>query len=173
MRSLRTIAVAIAVFALSLIVVSLTQAENARTTLPATPQALAADIDWSQFRFNQKHTGLNPFETILTKSNIKFAGLEWEAQLGDLVDFSSPAVVDGVVYIGSSDGRLWAYPRNGCGLSFCNKPLWVSTGLAQIIDSPTVANGMVPYARRIARVWGTPGLAHLEPNRSLEAHCLL
>ena len=31
------------------------------------------------------------------------------------VNCSSPAVVNGVVYIGTTDGRLWAYPADGCG----------------------------------------------------------
>src|SRR5204863_606365 len=104
---------------------------------------LPAGIDWPHFRFDEKHTGYQPFETTLNKQNIKFAGLSWQAQLGDLVDFSSPAVVDGVVYIASSDGVLWAYPADGCGSDFCDTPLWQSTNLAQIIDSPTVANGIV------------------------------
>ncbi len=103
----------------------------------------AADIDWPHFRFDDKHTGYQPFETTLSKKNIKFAGKSWEAQLGHEVFGSSPAVVDGVVYIGSSDGVLWAYPANGCGQSLCTTPLWQSTGLAQIIDAPTVANGIV------------------------------
>jgi len=69
--------------------------------------------------------------------------LSWEAELGRLVFSSSPAVVDGVVYIGSSDGTLWAYSTDGCGASLCATPLWQSISLAQIVDSPTVANGIV------------------------------
>jgi outer membrane protein assembly factor BamB len=124
MLRLRAIAFVIAVLGLSL-------------------NAAAADIDWPHFRFDDRHTGVNRFETVLTKQNIKFAGLAWQAQLGDLVHFSSPAVVGGVVYIGTLDGRLWAYPANGCGQAFCSTPLWTSTHLSQIIDSPTVANGIV------------------------------
>ena len=52
-------------------------------------------------------------------------------------------MVGGTVYIGSSDGVLWAYPATGCGQSLCTTPLWKSTSLAQIIDSPTVVNGVV------------------------------
>ena len=69
--------------------------------------------------------------------------VQWQAQLGALVDYSSPAVVGGVAYIGSTDGRLWAYPADGCGQSLCTHPLWRSVSLAQIIDSPTVAGGIV------------------------------
>jgi outer membrane protein assembly factor BamB len=130
MKSIRVIAV-VASFAAASLAMS-----------PATA-APAADVNWPQFRFNQNHTGVNPFETVLNAQNVPTLQIAWQAQLGQLVDFSSPAVVDGVVYVGSSDGRLWAYPSAGCGQSLCTTPLWSSTSLAQIIDSPTVANGVV------------------------------
>jgi len=110
---------------------------------PSGATALEAPIDWPQFRFNQRHTGYQPFETTLNASNVPNLQLDWQAQLGDLVTYSSPAVVGGVAYIGSSDGRLWAYPAGGCGQDICTSPLWTSTNLAQVIDSPTVANGLV------------------------------
>jgi outer membrane protein assembly factor BamB len=102
-----------------------------------------SSTDWTQFRFDQSHTGFQPFESVLSVSNVPRLELAWQAQLGQLVDFSSPAVVSGVAYIGSSDGRLWAFPATGCGQAICTVPLWSSTSLAQIIDSPAVANGLV------------------------------
>jgi outer membrane protein assembly factor BamB len=99
--------------------------------------------DWTRFRFDQNHTGVQPFENILNTANVPMLQLDWQAQLGKIVNYSSPAVVNGVVYIGSSDGRLWAYPANGCGQDICTVPLWRSTHLAQIIDAPTVALGRV------------------------------
>ena len=104
---------------------------------------MSGDLDWPHFRFDDLHTGFNPNETVLSRDNIKFAGIEWQAQLGALVDFSSPAIVDRVAYVGSSDGTLWAFSADGCGGDFCTTPLWQSTHLAQIIDSPAVANGIV------------------------------
>jgi len=99
--------------------------------------------DWTHFRFDRGHTGVQPFENVLSPANAKFLGLDWQAQLGDLVYGSSPAVVGGVAYIGSIDGVLWAYPADGCGQSLCSQPLWQSTYLAQILDSPAVASGVV------------------------------
>jgi hypothetical protein len=86
--------------------------------------------DWTRFRFDQNHTGVQPFENVLNISNVAMLQLDWQAQLGKLVDYSSPAVANGVVYIGSSDGRLWAFPANGCGQDICTAPLWTSTNLA-------------------------------------------
>src|SRR5262249_30695723 len=100
-------------------------------------------VDWPQFRYDQLRTGYQPNERTLGLSNVPRLQLKWQAQLGELVDYSSPAVVGGVVYIGSSDGTLWAFPAAGCGQQICTNPLWHSTSVAQIIDSPAVANGFV------------------------------
>src|SRR5437868_1210743 len=102
-----------------------------------------APVNWPQFRFDNNHTGFNPLENTLTRQNVPMLQVSWQAQLGKLVDYSSPAVVNGVVYIGSTDGRLWAYPADGCGQALCSNSLWSSVGLGQIIDSPTVSNGIV------------------------------
>ena len=102
-----------------------------------------ARVDWRNFRFDTRHTGVNRFEHVLDPSNVPTLTLDWQAQLGELVFSSSPAVVGGVLYIGSTDGTLWAYPADGCGAALCTTPLWQSTYLAQIVDSPTVANGVV------------------------------
>src|SRR5919112_3064923 len=125
-----------------LVVLLAGQAASSSTARPSAA-ATEAPIDWPQFRFDQRHTGYQPFETTLNTSNVPNLQLAWQAQLGDLVTYSSPAVVGGVAYIGSSDGRLWAYPAGGCGQDICTRPLWTSTNLAQVIDSPTVANGLV------------------------------
>jgi outer membrane protein assembly factor BamB len=122
------------------------------STIPATqrlsamrPATIGAAklINWPQYRFDDKRTGFNPHEKILNTSNVPRLELSWQAQLGNLVDYSSPAIVNGVAYIASSEGRLWAYSASGCGQSLCTSPLWASQQIAQMIDSPTVAGGYV------------------------------
>jgi outer membrane protein assembly factor BamB len=134
----RLVSIVLALFAIAGVVCPIANAATprARNVGPFDPQ-------WRQFRFDQNHSGYNRFEHILDVSNVPSLGLGWQAELGRLVFSSSPAVVDGVVYIASSDGRLWAYPATGCGSSFCDTPLWQSVSLAQIMDSPTVADGIV------------------------------
>jgi outer membrane protein assembly factor BamB len=127
MRSARIVAIIFAVVAYS--------------TSPGS--AIAGELDWPQFRFDSNRTGFNRFETVLNRRNVSQLQVSWQAQLGKLVQFSSPAVVDGVVYIGSTDGVLWAYPADGCGQDLCTTPLWRSTNVAQILSSPTVKNGVV------------------------------
>lgn len=116
-------------------------------SLATTTVALAASTDWPNFRFDGDHTGFQPTETTLGTKNIRTAGLLWKAFLGSgdrsLVNYSSPAIANGIVYIGTMDGRLWAYPAEGCGQDVCNTPLWSTPSFGQIMDSPTVANGVV------------------------------
>ena len=111
-------------------------------SMPAGASGAGA-VDWPQFRFDDNRTGFNPFETVLNKSNVRNLQLDWEAQLGKIVLSSSPAVVGDTVYIGSSDGVLWAFPASGCGQFLCTTPTWKSVSVAQILDSPTVKDGIV------------------------------
>ena len=138
------------------VVIAVSGAVASATVLEASPgprahvvgtlsvqRPFSVPVDWTRFRFDQNHTGVQPFENVLNPSNVPTLQLAWQAQLGSLVDYSSAAVVSGVAYIGSSDGRLWAFPANGCGQEICTAPLWTSTTLGQIVDAPTVANGLV------------------------------
>jgi len=113
----------------------------------ATAAFAGSTTEWPHFRFDDNHTGFQPSETTLNATNIRGANLLWKAFLGEgdrsLVDYSSPAVVNGVVYIGTTDGRLWAYPANGCGEEECFTPLWTTPIFGQIMDSPAVASGVV------------------------------
>ena len=68
----------------------------------------------------------------------------WKALLMGGGIYSSPAVVDGTVYIGTSsvEGALYALDAAGCGTPFCI-PLWQSPPLSILDSSPAVANGVV------------------------------
>src|SRR5262249_23611009 len=63
--------------------------------------------DWTQFRFNAAHTGVNPFENVLTPQNVHLLAKKWFFSTGNVV-VSGPAVAAGVVYIGSVDNSLYA-----------------------------------------------------------------
>jgi outer membrane protein assembly factor BamB len=91
--------------------------------------------DWAQFRNTANHRGRNATENVLGPSNVAGIDLDWAfAARGPI--FSSPAVANGVTYVGSEDGilnavnaatgtLLWAFP----------------TGFVE--SSPAVANGVV------------------------------
>ena len=101
---------------------------------------VANATEWRQFRHDAHRTGFNGAERVLDAANVPSLALAWQAELGERVLSSSPAIVNGVVYIGTADGILWAYPSRGCGSDFCATPLWQSIPLAQIVDSPTVVD---------------------------------
>jgi outer membrane protein assembly factor BamB len=102
--------------------------------------------DWSQFLFGPHHAGYNPYENILSSSNVSDLTLDWSYATGNGIH-SSPAIANGVVYIGSTSstytngylhaidamtGTLkWSYAsRNGGGDSYPS-------------SSPALANGIV------------------------------
>jgi outer membrane protein assembly factor BamB len=74
----------------------------------------------------------------------------WTAATGGLTLFSSPAVSNGVVYIGSEDGHLYAFDANG-GDAKCTgaspartcSPLWKSEDIQTVESSPAIAGGRV------------------------------
>jgi outer membrane protein assembly factor BamB len=101
--------------------------------------AFQVRTDWSMFRFNQRHSGYNPFENVISASNANTLDLAWVAATGGAVS-SSPAVAGGAVYAGSNDGKLYAFDAaTGAPKAGWTNP---STG-GGIISSPAVAGGVV------------------------------
>jgi outer membrane protein assembly factor BamB len=90
---------------------------------------------WAEFhRLNMERW--NPCEKVLTVHNVGNLSLKWSNTFAGAV-WSSPAVADGVVYVGSSDGNVWAL-RAKTGAK-----LW-NYGTRSFVDSsPAVANGVV------------------------------
>ena len=94
------------------------------------------NTNWPQFGYDQAHNGTNPYENVLSKTNVSKLTLEWNYITGDVID-SSPAVANGVVYIGSEDDNVYALDAK-TGTS-----LWSYTTGNFIYSSPAVANGVV------------------------------
>src|SRR5439155_18608460 len=88
-------------------------------TLLILPRARSAATDWPMFHLNPRHIAFNRAETIITRQNVKFLTQQWVGIAGDIVDFSSPAIVGGVVYLGSTDGNLYVFNAAGCGSDTC------------------------------------------------------
>lgn len=107
-------------------------------SLPALPCGAPppkAVIDWAQFRFEPCHTGFNPYEFVLGPATVVNLGLRW--QYSAEVDISSPAVANGVVYVGSIDGNVYALNARTGAL------VWQYPTGGYIQSSPAVANGVV------------------------------
>src|SRR5438874_2646741 len=94
------------------------------------------NTNWSQFGYDQTHSRTNPYENVLSRTNVSHLTLDWSSPTGGVIG-SSPAVVNGVVYIGSDDGNMYALDAK-TGASLWSYP----TG-GFINSSPAVANGVV------------------------------
>jgi outer membrane protein assembly factor BamB len=93
--------------------------------------------DWAQFYFTPDHDGLNPYENVLNPRTVRSLQLEWSFATGHGGVISSPAVVSGVVYVGSFDNNVYALDaRTGA-------KLWSYTTGAGVYSSPAVADGVV------------------------------
>jgi len=65
--------------------------------------------DWSQAGFDSAHSGFNRFETRLNRGNVGNLTQLWASQVGVGALYASPVVWNGKVYIGSGDGRMYAF----------------------------------------------------------------
>src|SRR5207253_852417 len=88
------------------------------------------------FHFDLTNSGFNPYENVLTISNVSGLQTAWRFLTGRLVS-SSAAVAAGIVYVGSWDHNLYALDAS------TGVKLWKLTTGNRIDSSPAVANGVV------------------------------
>ncbi len=105
------------------------------TTSPAPPLA-----DWTEFHRDNMQRW-NPYETTLGVNNVGTLGVKWQNLLTtpsfDRFIESSPAVVNGVVYIGSLDDNVYALNAS------TGAKLWSFTTGGLVESSPAVVNSVV------------------------------
>ena len=92
--------------------------------------AQQSSVDWSMFRADPSHSGAGTGNTALNPTLI------WKYTTGKYIA-SSPAVVGGIVFIGSGDGNVYALNATN-GASIWNN----SIGVVEM-SSPAVVNGVV------------------------------
>jgi outer membrane protein assembly factor BamB len=119
----------------------------------------------AMFGYNAQHTRFNPDEKTIKPSNVAQLVQAWTATTGGQI-VSSPVVVNGVVYIGSEDRKLYAYKASGCGKNECLH-LWVSDPMGGIVDSsPAVVNGKVYIGSKDGKlyVYDASGCGNQKPS---------
>jgi eukaryotic-like serine/threonine-protein kinase len=89
--------------------------------------------DAPMFRGDLQHSGV-----YASSSGMNFGRVKWKFQTGGMV-FSSPAVSSGVVYVGSTDGNLYAIDL------VSGKQQWIFATKSRITSSPAVAHGLVYF----------------------------
>jgi outer membrane protein assembly factor BamB len=82
-------------------------AEGRHTRLFAQA-AFTVNTNWAQYRYSGTRTGDNPFENVLSATDVARLGLDWTFTTASTDSLASPVVANGVVYAGSSSGRLYA-----------------------------------------------------------------
>jgi len=110
----------------------------AAISIPACAQS-PSPADWTQFHRDNMQRW-NPYETTVGVGNVKGLQLKWKNSIsGPMFTFieSSPAVVNGVVYFGSDDNRVYALDASTGAL------VWRYTTGYIVQSSPAVVNGVV------------------------------
>jgi outer membrane protein assembly factor BamB len=95
--------------------------------------------DWTSGGFDAMRGGWNVFENVVDSTNVSGLTEAWTAQTGNAAH-TSPAVAGGSVYVGSSNGKLYAFDAN-CS-SNCS-PRWTGTAGGPIDSSPAVSGSTV------------------------------
>ena len=86
------------------------------------------------FRGNLAHTGV--YDAIGVP---KLTGLKWKFHTGGLI-LSSPAIANGLAYVGSTDGYLYAVDLNSGAMK------WKFETKARVVSSPAVAGGLIYFS---------------------------
>jgi len=89
--------------------------------------------DAAMFRGDLRHSGVYEGAGLP-----KLGGLKWKFHTAGML-IGSPAVLDGTVYVGSTDGNLYAIDVQS------GAQKWKFDGKSRIVSSPAVSNGMVYF----------------------------
>jgi outer membrane protein assembly factor BamB len=100
-----------------------------------------AGCDWASFGYDPAGTRVNPWETGMTPDVAARLEMVWKGMTGGAVS-SSPAVVGGDVYVGSTDGRLHAFRPWAAPCANVCAPRWTAD-VGGPPSSPAVADGVV------------------------------
>lgn len=110
---------------------------SSRRLLSATAifVVMSTGCGWAQFRSGPNHAG-ESLDTSIELANVPGLVQQWSATTNGGIE-SSPAVVGGRVFVGSSDGGLYAYDSS-TGLE-----LWSATTGGAVSSSPAVSGDAV------------------------------
>jgi eukaryotic-like serine/threonine-protein kinase len=86
------------------------------------------------FRGNLAHTGVYNGTGVP-----KLSGLKWKFHTGGLI-VSSPAIANGLAYVGSTDGYFYAVELNSGAMK------WKFETKARVVSSPAVAGGLIYFS---------------------------
>ena len=119
---------------------------HARWALLLLVPVLLAACDWAQFGYDAAHTGANPGESAIARRERRQSARGMDGRHGRR-HRDHATVVKGLVYVGSSNDRLYTFDAGQRGVrrraATC-LPVWKSKNLhGDIHSTPAVANGLV------------------------------
>ncbi len=107
-------------------------------SLPCSPSPIKAVVNWAEFGFAPCRTGFNPYELVLSPTTVANLSLHWRYTTGYFFE-SSPAVANGVLYVGCYDSRVYALNAS------TGAHVWQYRTGEVVTSSPAVANGVVYF----------------------------
>ena len=121
------------------------------SVLQADPQLLvqaplSVGSDWEQYRGGPEKQGRDAHENVLSVSNVARLAPLWTGATDPWPEkgiTSSPAVADGVVYVGAIDGYLYAFPVDCATHGGPCAPLWRGNTNVVLRSSPMVDGRLV------------------------------
>lgn len=118
---------------------------HAASATPRLSPTSGQPISWPLFGFDPRHSRFNPHENILSPSNVSSLTQAWSFPMKNYVT-SSPAVVNGVVYVGSVTNDLFALNAS------TGAQLWsFHTGGA--VSAPAVVDGVIYFGSVDGKVY--------------------
>jgi len=102
----------------------------------AAQEPFTVSTNWPEQGFGHAHRGTNPYENTLNTSNVGGIDRQWSYKTGNGVA-SSPAIVNGFVYVGSDDDYVYALNAT------TGAKLWSYPTGSAVTTSPAVVNGVV------------------------------
>ncbi len=112
--------------------------------LALLPLASSA-CDWTQFRAAADHPGTNTSESTIGVANAGTLVTHWTAPTGGIVT-SSPATSNGITYVGSHDGKVYAQKASTGALvwsTLTGGPVESSPAVGSITDAAHVSHSVV------------------------------
>ena len=111
-------------------------------TMTAALYNSATTANGIMFGFDAQHSHYNPYEKVLSRSNINELVNVWTYHIerdSFYIIPSSPVIANGIVYIGSQDHSFYALDANS------GRKVWSYLTGGPIISTPAVANGVVYF----------------------------
>jgi outer membrane protein assembly factor BamB len=115
-------------------------------TPPTYLNSTSLQGDWTMFRHDSSRTGATDIVTTNPRGELK-----WSFQTGREIS-SSPAIVDGMVYFGSRDFKLYALDVD------TGEKQWEFQAESWIESSPVVANGIVYFGSNDGKFYALDAL---------------